>query len=62
MNRSRGQPDGVPGVGEAFEGVNQHRPAAVRGGQLRPGELQLVHPGLLGFVLLFWVLGHLASS
>jgi hypothetical protein len=25
----RGEPDGVPGVGEALEGMDQHRPAAV---------------------------------
>jgi hypothetical protein len=49
-----GQLDGVPGVGKALQGVDQHRPAAVGGRQLRSRELQLVHPGLVRLVLLLW--------
>ncbi len=55
-----GQPDRVPGVREALQGVDHHRPAAVRRGQLRRGELQLVHPGLVGLVVLLWFIGVLS--
>ena len=39
-----GQPDGVPRVGEALKGMDQHRPAAVGGRQLGGRKLQFVHP------------------
>jgi len=52
-----GQPNRVSGVGKALEGVDQHRPAAIGRGQLRRGKLQLIHPGVLGLIVLFWSIG-----
>lgn len=50
------QPDGVPGVGKALQGVHQDRAAPVGRRQLRGGQLQLVHAGLPRLVLITCVL------
>jgi hypothetical protein len=59
----RGELDGVAGVREPLEGVDQHRATTVCRGQLGRRELQLVHPGLFRLIVLlraFWVIGHTA--